>query len=69
MELAKIKESQGDITDAANILQELQVQICTCHSNRLSPSLSPIQKLYPTSRHALFNAVLNNRSGQAKMQQ
>jgi hypothetical protein len=25
MELAKIKESQGDITDAANILQELQV--------------------------------------------
>lgn len=26
MELAKIKESQGDITDAANILQELQVE-------------------------------------------
>lgn len=25
MELAKIKESQGEIADAANILQELQV--------------------------------------------
>lgn len=30
MELAKIRESQGKVAEAATILQELQVCVCVC---------------------------------------